>query len=150
VIRRTTTLLALLGSLALAACGGDDRLSASEYRAEAKKVCVDAEKATDAIEQPTRSTPEAIVDYLERLLDANEKTIARFDKLDPPEDLQKPHDEILAANRQGADAVRGVIRELESGEDAREVLQSSTSRLRELGQRSNAAAERLGVRECVQ
>ena len=148
-MRALIPLAAVLLSLALVACG-DDGMSAKEYRAEAKKVCVDAEKATDAIEQPTRSTPEAIVDYLERLLDANEKTIARFDKLDPPDELQKPHDDILAANRDGAKTVRGVIDKLESGEDAREVLQSSTSRLRELGRRSNEAAERLGVRECVQ
>ena len=142
-------LVPLFAVLTLAACG-DDGMSTDEYRSEARKVCVDAEKATEAIEQPTRSTPEAIVDYLERLLDANEKTIARFDKLDPPDDLQKPHDDILAANRDGAETVRGVIRQLEGGEDAREVLQSSTSRLRELGERSNEAAERLGVRECVQ
>ena len=148
-MRRLLLLIPAVLSLALAACG-DDGMSTEEYRAEAKKVCVDAEKATEAIEQPTRSTPEAIVDYLERLLDANEKTIARFDELDPPEDLQQPHDAILAANRDGAETVRGVIRKLEGGEDAREVLQSSTSRLRELGERSNQAAERLGVRECVQ
>ena len=147
-MRRLLPLAAVL-ALTLAACG-DDGMSASEYRSAAKKVCVDAEKATDAVEQPTRSTPEAIVDYLERLLQANEKTIQRFEKLDPPDDLQQPHDEILAANREGAKTVRGVIRQLESGKDAREVLQSSTSRLRDLGNRSNAAAERLGVRECVQ
>jgi len=148
-MRRLLLLTVAVLSLVLAACG-DDGMSTEEYRAEAKKVCVDAEKATEAIEQPTRSTPEAIVDYLERLLDANEKTIARFDELDPPEDLQKSHDDILAANRDGAETVRGVIRQLEGGEDAREVLQSSTSRLRALGERSNEAAERLGVRECVQ
>jgi hypothetical protein len=147
-MRRMLPLIAAL-VLTLAACG-DDGMSTDEYRAAAKKVCVDAEKATEAVEQPTRSTPEAIVDYLERLLDANERTIARFEKLDPPEDLQKPHDEILAANRDGAETVRQVIRKLEGGEDAREVLESSTSQLRELGERSNAAAERLGVRECVQ
>ena len=147
-MRRLAPLAAVL-ALTLAACG-DEGMSAEEYRAAAKKVCVDAEKATDAVEQPTRSTPEAIVDYLERLLDANERTIARFDKLDPPDELQKPHDDILKANREGAETVRGVIRKLEGGEDAREVLQSSTSRLRELGQRSNDAAERLGVRECGQ
>jgi len=147
-MRRFAALAAVL-ALTLAACG-DDGMSASEYRAAAKKVCVDAEKATNAVEQPTRSTPEAIVDYLERLLAANERTTKRFEKLDPPDDLQKPHDDILSANREGAKTVRGVIRQLEGGEDARQVLQSSTSRLRELGERSNDAAKRLGVPECVQ
>ena len=147
-MRRIAPLAAVL-VLTLAACG-DDGMSTSEYRAAAKKVCVDAEKATESVKQPTRSTPEAIVDYLERLLQANEKTTQRFEKLDPPEKLQQPHDEILAANREGARTVRGVIRELEQGKDAREVLQASTAKLRELGQRSNDAAERLGVPECVQ
>lgn len=136
-------------ALTLAACGGGG-MSKAEYRAAAKKVCVDAEKATEEVEQPTRSTPEAIVDYLERLLAANERTTERFEKLDPPEKLDKPHADILAANREGAKTVRQVIRELEQGKDAREVLQSSTSRLRDLGERSNDAAERLGVPECVQ
>ena len=146
---RRTALLAALLALTLAACG-DDGMSTSEYRAAAKKVCVEAEKATDAVKQPTRSTPEAIVDYLERLLDANERTTQRFEKLDPPEDLQKPHDDILQANRAGAKTVRSVIDQLEQGEDARQVLEGSTARLRELGERSNDAARRLGVPECVQ
>ena len=147
-MRRIVPLVAVL-ALTLAGCG-DDGMSKAEYRAAAKKVCVDAEKATEKVKQPTRSTPEAIVDYLERLLAANERTTQRFEKLDPPEELDKPHADILAANREGAKTVRQVIRELEQGKDAREVLQSSTARLRELGQRSNDAAERLGVPECVQ
>jgi hypothetical protein len=144
-----TALLALVCAAGLAACG-EDAMSTEEYRSEAKTICVEAERATDAIKQPTRSTTEAIVDYLTRLADANERTLQRFEKLDPPEDLQGPHDDILAANRDGQAVVRRVIKELEGGGDPREVLQSSTARLRELGERSNAAAEKLGVRECVQ
>jgi hypothetical protein len=143
------TSICLLAVLALAACG-DDGMSASDYRAEAKKICIDAEKATEAVDQPTRSTPEAIVDYLQRLLAANERTTKRFEKLDPPEKLQQPHDDILKANRDGANAVRAVIKDLEGGKDPREVLQSSTDRLRELGEQSNAAAKKLGVPECEQ
>ena len=147
-MRRLLPFIVLL-TVGLVACG-DDGMSTDEYRAEARKVCVDAEKATEAIEQPTRSTPEAIVDYLERLLAANQRTTERFQKLDPPEDLQKPHDDILRANREGADAVRDVIKQLKDGEDPRKVLQSSTSRLRDLGRESNAAAKKLGVPECEQ
>jgi hypothetical protein len=149
-MRRATALPALAAAaLALAACG-DDAMSTEEYRAEARTICVEADRETDAIKQPTRSTPEAIVDYLGRLADANERTLRRFEKLDPPEDLQGPHDDILDANRDGQAVVRRVIDDLEGGDDPRTVLQQSTSRLRELGRRSNAAAEKLGVRECVQ
>jgi hypothetical protein len=149
-MRRLSVLpLLAVAVTAFAACG-DDGMSTEEYRAEARKICVDAERATDAIEQPTRSTTEAIVDYLGRLADANERTLQRFEKLDPPEDLEQPHGDILDANRDGQAVVRRVIDELEDGGDPRQVLQSSTSRLRDLGRRSNAAAEKLGVRECVQ
>jgi hypothetical protein len=141
-------LLAVL-ALALVACG-DDRMSAKEYRSAATRICVDSEKATDAIEQPTRSNTEAIVDYLQRLADASEDTIQRFEKLDPPEELSKPHRDILAANRDGQQTVRKVIADLRGGDEAREVLQASTARLRALGQRVNAAAKKLGLDECVQ
>ena len=140
---------ALAVALALAACG-DDGMSASEYRAGAKEICADSERDTDAIRQPTRSTPEAIADYLGRLADVNERAIGRFEELEPPDKLQRPHDDLLAAQRDGQQTVRGVISDLEGGEDAREVLEDSTTRLRELGRRSNAAAKRLGVPECEQ
>src|SRR5687768_193851 len=97
VIRRTTTLLALLGSLALAACGGDDSLSATEYRAEAKKICQDADRATAAVKEPTRATADAIVDYFERLLKANEESTERFNGLEPPESLEDAHADALKA-----------------------------------------------------
>ena len=140
---------AVVFAVALAGCG-DEGMSTSEYRSGAKKICADSERDTDAIQQPTRSTPEAIADYLGRLADVNERAIGRFERLDPPEKLQKPHDDLLDAQREGQRTVRGVISDLEGGEDAREVLQASTARLRELGRRSNAAADRLGVPECEQ
>jgi hypothetical protein len=141
--------VSLLAALALVACG-DSGMSTSEYRAEAKKICVDAEQATDDVKQPTRSTTDAIAEYLRRLLKANERTTRRFEKLDAPKRLQAAHDELLKANDEGATTVRHVIDELDSGKDPRQVLEASTSRLRELGQRSNAAAKKLGVPECEQ
>ena len=147
---RLVTPTCLLAVLALAACGGDDSMSTDEYRAAAKRICVDAEKASNAVERPQRTTTESIADYLERLLAANERTIDRFAKLDPPEDLQRAHDDVLKVNRDGAKQVRDIVGELEGGGDAAEVLQSSTGPLRDLNRRSNAAAEKLGVPECVQ
>jgi hypothetical protein len=142
------TLLAVAG---LTGCGGgDDRTSATDYRAQARSICVDSARATKAIKQPTRSTPAAIADYLTRLLRTNERTVRRFRRLDPPARLQRPHDEILKANEDGARTVRRIIGDLKAGKDPRRVLLGATSTLRRLGERSNAAARRLGVPECVQ
>jgi hypothetical protein len=148
-MRRTTTLLALLGSLALAACGGEDRLTANEYRAEAKKICQDADRATAAVDEPTRATADAIVDYFERLLKANERSTERFQGLEPPEDLESAHDDALKANRDGVREVRRVITELREGGDPRRVLTGAQTRLQRLSQDAASAAERLGVPECA-
>jgi hypothetical protein len=149
VIRRTTTLFALLGSLALAACGGDDSLSETEYRAEAKKICQDADRATAAVREPTRATADAIVDYFERLLKANEQSTESFNGLEPPESLEDAHADALKANRDGVREVRRVIAELKDDGDPRQVLTSAQERLQRLSADAANAAQRLGVPECA-
>ena len=150
-MRRPLLLLLALVAL-LAGCGGDDggggALSASEYRDEAKQICTDADKQTDSVKEPTRATNEAIVSYFRQLLAANERATKRFEELDPPEELQKAHDDTLAANKAGAEEVEKVIDQLEGGGDARKVLQDAQTRLQDLGKRANDAAKRLGVSEC--
>jgi broad specificity phosphatase PhoE len=147
---RLPALLAVC-ALALSACGSDDEpMTAAEYRAAAEKICTDSQKATDAVERPRRATPESIADYLERLRAANQRTTDRFRALEPPEKLQKAHDEVLKVNEEGAEQVRAIIERLENKDDPAEVLQSATGPLRELNARSNAAAEELGVPACVQ
>ena len=148
-MRRLSILLVVLGSLALGACGGEDRLSTEEYRAEAKKVCQQADRATAAVREPTRATADAIVDYFERLLRANEQSTERFNSLEPPESLQDAHDDALKANRDGVAEVRRVIRELKDGGDPRQVLTSAQSRLQRLSAQAADAAGRLGVPECA-
>jgi hypothetical protein len=148
-MRRFLPLLALIGLLA-SACGGDDGMTASEYRAAAKQVCVESKKDTEAVERPQRATTESIANYLQRLLAANEKTTKSFAKLDPPEKLQKAHDAVLKVNEEGVEQVRGIVKRLNDGDDPAEVLQSATGPLRELNQRSNDAAKKLGVAECAQ
>jgi hypothetical protein len=146
---RLLTPLALAAATALIACGGDDGMSTSEYRAEAKKICVDADRATERVEEPTRATSDAISEYFKRLLEANDATTKKFEALDPPEELQKAHDDALAANEAGVKEVQRVIDELEGGGDPREVLTDAQTRLQDLSKKSGDAARRLGVPECA-
>lgn len=144
-----TALTALAVAGTLAACGGDDRLSAEEYRAEAVKICQQADRATEAVEQPTKATPKAISAYFRTLLAPNEKATRQFGELSPPEDLQEAHDEVLAVNREGAKVVRGVIAKVDGGEDPATVLQAATSELEALNARARKAAGELGVPACA-
>jgi hypothetical protein len=152
-MRRLPTVLSLCLCLALpaalAACGGDDGMSTAEYRAEAKTICTEADQATAKVKEPTRATSAAISDYFQRLLEANGRTTKRFEALDPPADLQKAHDDALAANEAGAKEVQRVIDELEGGGDPRKVLTDAQTRLQDLSRRSGDAAKRLGVPECA-
>lgn len=136
-------------TVVLAACGGGNKqLSAAEYRAQAKKICTTADKETGAVKEPTRATNAAIVDYFRQLLKANERATQRFKELDPPDELEKAHDDYTSVNSQGADEVNKLIAELGKGGDARKVLQGAQRRLQELGKRADEAARRLGVPEC--
>ena len=147
-MRRSTILAPLAAAaLALGACGGDET-SPEEYRTEARQICQEADRATERIRQPTRSTPEAIADYFGRRLEPNERAVRRFQELEPPEELQDAHDDAIAANRRGADEVRRVIRQLEAGEDPRQVLAGAQTNIRRLTREADRAADRLGVPEC--
>ena len=144
-MRRLAACLVL--ALTLVACGGDE-LSTGEYRSELRRICKDADQQTNAVEAPTRATPEAIVDYLTRLRDVNTRTIQRFAELEPPEDLKAAHERALAVNREGRKKVDAVIARLEKGEDPTVVLNEATRDLAESGEAAKKAGEDLGVPEC--
>lgn len=147
-MRRLTLVSALAAAaVALGACGGDE-VSAQDYRAEARTICQEADRATQGIRQPTRTTPEAIADYFRRLLEPTERATERFEALEPPEELQDAHEDVLRANREGIEEVRRLVAQLERDEDPRQVLTGAQERIRALTREADAAAARLGVPEC--
>jgi uncharacterized protein Yka (UPF0111/DUF47 family) len=147
-VRRLATVLAVCAASAVAVACGDDGMSVSEYRTEARQICTEADRATQRIRQPTRTTPAAIADYFERLLAPNERATERFEALEPPDELQEAHDAAVRANRRGSEEVRRLIEQLEGGEDPRQALAGAQDRIRSLTREADAAAERLGVPEC--
>ena len=145
-MRRFCVTLAL--TVLLAGCGGDDKLSTGEYRAELKKICQEANDRTQGVEEPTRATPEAIADYLQRLRDINVQTIEKVEKLEPPDALEGAHDRALEANRVGREKVDAVIQELEEGGDPTQVLTAARDELQESSEAAKKAGRDLGVPEC--
>ena len=145
-MRRAFATLAL--AALFAGCGGDDSLSTEDYRAELRKICADSEKKTNAVQEPTRATPEAIADYLQRLRDVNAKTIEEVEKLEPPDELSDANDRALDANREGREKVDAVIQELEDGGDPTQVLTEARRDLEDASQAAKKAGQDLGVPEC--
>ena len=140
--------LPLCAALALGACGGGDELSTTEYRAEARKICTEANRASDRIRQPTRSTPKAIADYFRRQLAPAERATTRFAELEPPSELEDAHADQLRTSRAGIAEVRRLVGRLERGDDPRQVLAGAQDSIRRLTREADAAARRLGVPEC--
>lgn len=132
----------------LVGCGGDDRLSTEDYRAELREICNESERRTNQVEEPTRATPEAIADYLQRLRDVNAETIEKVEELEPPEELEDAHQRALEANREGREKVDAVIQDLEEGGDPTQVLTEARSELEGASQAAKKAGQDLGVPEC--
>ena len=145
-MRRTLATLAL--AAAFAGCGGEDALSTEDYRAQLRKICEDTERRSNAVREPTRATPEAIVDYLTRLRDVNVRSIRRVEELEPPDELEDAHERALAANREGRAKVDEVIDELERGGEPAEVLSEAREGLQESSEAAQKAGRDLGVPEC--
>ena len=142
-MRRILPCLAL--AAALVACGGP---STQEYRADLRRICADADRQTNAVQEPTRATPEAIVDYLTRLRDVNARTIQRVEDLEPPDELKAAHERALRVNREGRARVDEVIRRLEAGEDPATVLGEARRELAASSAAAKKAGQDLGVPEC--
>ena len=145
-MRRVLSTLAL--TVLVVGCGGDDGMSKEDYQAELRKICAESEKKTNEVREPTRSTPEAIADYLQRLRDVNAETIQKVEELEPPEDLQEAHDRALEANKEGREKVDAVIKELEEGGDPQQVLTDARKDLESASAEAKKAGEDLGVPEC--
>ena len=149
-MRRLASTLACAAALTVAACGGEEGPTVDEYRAEARAICTEADRATEGVEQPTRSTPAAIADYFTRLLEPAERATTRFEALEPPEELAGAHAGVVRANRASIREVEQLIERLQGDADARELLAGAQERIRRLTREADAAADRLGVPECGQ
>ena len=145
-MRRVILTLSL--TAVLVGCGGDDRLSTEDYRAELREICNESERRTNQVEEPTRPTPEAIADYLQRLRDVNAETIEKVEELEPPEELEDAHQRALEANRDGREKVDAVIADLEEGGDPTQVLTEARSELEGASEAAKKAGRDLGVPEC--
>jgi hypothetical protein len=93
-------LTALFSILLVAGCGGDDSaLSAKDFRAQANKLCEDAEDDTDKLgEGLDESSSEAEVEKsIDGLVERTEKLVADIRALDEPKALTDEVDDMLDA-----------------------------------------------------
>jgi hypothetical protein len=147
--RRSFAVLAVAAAgLSLAACGGgDDALTADEFRAEARKICAETREEMADSQRPTGSQREYARD-LERRLEINERGRTRLARLEPPDELVAARDSFLSANGDGIELTRQIADRLRRGERRTAVFTDVGPRIRAIAKRSADAAKRFGVPEC--
>ena len=88
--------IAVLGSVvALAGCGGGT--SASEYREQAEEICTTATSEASEVPPPS-DTAESVAEYGDAVAEIRERETVALDELDPPDDLEAAHRQLVNAS----------------------------------------------------
>jgi hypothetical protein len=137
--------LTLTCAAALAACGGDDRLSADEYREQGNEACKAYEQRLGELSQP--SSLEDVPGYADDAQAELTELIDTLDELQPPDDLEQKHNELVRVGRQSVDALGDLSAAGESGEQ--EEVQKVLRDAARLDQRSDELSRSLGLTACA-
>ena len=146
-MRRGLTTAAFLAAL-LAGCGGSDRLSAAQYRAQAGRICEDSRKQTAALGRP-RTTAQFKA-FLVRGVAATERSVARFARLKPPAGLQAKHDDIVNGERRGLTQLRRLASQLHGDASDVALLRRAKPALDRLSAQADARYRAAGLTACAQ
>ena len=145
---RRLILVAVVTLLAGCGGGGDDQLSADDYRAQATKICADAKRQTDALGRP--NTTSEFKTFLAKGIRVTERNLQRFDDLKPPDDLKAKHDAIVAGEKSGLEQLKKLSSQLKG--DARDValLRKTQPELARLSDETDARFRDAGLDRCAQ
>lgn len=137
--------ITLTCAAALAACGGDDRLSADEYRSQGNEACEAYEERVRALSQP--SSLDDVPEYADQAQAELTELIDTLDELQPPDDLEQKHDELVRLGRQSVDALGDLSTAGESGEQQQ--IQRALASAARLDQQSDQLSRDLGLEACA-
>lgn len=132
----------------LAACGGggdSGRLSAAEYRDQGNAACQRYEQAVKKLAQP--SSLQDVSAYADDAREELASLVDQLEALDPPQDLQDRHDQLVALGRQSEDALGDLA---EAGESqSKTQMTKALAAAANLDQRSDTLARDLGLNRCA-
>lgn len=137
--------ITLTCAAALAACGGDDTLSAEEYRSQGNAACEAYEKKVRELPQP--KSLQDVPEYADEAQAELSSLIDTLDELQPPDDLEQKHNELVDLGRQSADALDDLSNAGESGSQAQ--IQKSLANAARLDQQSDQLSRDLGLDQCA-
>ena len=97
-LRRTTTIAAVaVSGLFAASCGGEDKLSKTDYITQADKICADAQKKLEAVPQPKSANE--LKDYSAKLKPLLDDAVERLDALEPDDAVKGSADALVSSTK---------------------------------------------------
>ena len=136
-------LLALVASLGLVACGGENK---DDVIAEGDEICREANDRLEELEEP--ESVSGLPDYARDARPIVDDAIDDLKALDAPDEDKESFDEFIA---QSEELVR-VLRDLEDSDfgTSDEELEQQNEEISQITEASNAAAEEYGFRDCAE
>ncbi len=144
---RRSIVVAVLATLAGAGCGGDEGLSAEDYRTQANEICTETEERTTAIDPP--KSPMELGPFLEEVLQVGNEFQDEFERLDPPEEFENDHEELVVLGQEQVETFESLIDEIEQSDDPASTFTERIPELNDQLEESNEFVDEIGgIEEC--
>ena len=145
--------LAVIGTLAVAGCGGDDAPSRDEFAADAEKICADLEKQSDRLSETQPENNADIVKFTQDARKTAEDAVTRIGELEVPEgeDGEKAQQWQNAVEREANDELIPALEDLEKAaeDEDNEGILAAAQKLQGLeSTESDRLAKEIGAEGC--
>jgi hypothetical protein len=152
-MKRLLTMGAVAGSLALAACGGDDGPSKEEFAREADRICADFEKASDGLGSP--NSVAEIGPFAEKASGEIDKVIQRLDELETPsgDEGEKAQQFIDAVKADAQGKIKPALAEMKTAAEKKDEqgVVAAAEKIQKIDtSKSDDLARQAGARGCAE
>ena len=149
---RRLSLLFVVLSMVLAACGGDDKPSADEFAKDANNICADLEKAGEGLQEP-----ESVAEIEKFASDAEkeiDEAVKRLDELETPDgdDGDKAQAFIDAIKKDTDDKIKPALAELRDAAQAKDekAIVAAAEKIQKVDTKeADRLANEVGARGCA-
>ena len=113
--------VALLSAVLVGCGGGEDTLTAKEFRSQANKLCKDADADTEKFGEDIseKSSDKEVTDAVDQTVERNNELVDDIDDLNAPDDLADDVDSML-------DSVRDALKELDKISSVQELVAAAS------------------------
>jgi len=147
---RVFGLTAAIGvAVLIAACGGgggDQTLSADEFRKQADSICTEYEGRIGDLQSP--SSLDELPDFVDEVIPIIEEGNAKLADLNPPEELASDWDRAMELQDQNLEVAHDLQDAIHDNDTAK--VQELLTKLNETDAQSNAIARKIGLEDCGQ